>query len=627
MDDLHRSSSSRRKRHHNEPRSQRRRSSRRSKRSRELAAHPQTAIILTSTETSVTSHKEPRRSSSSSKKHQHPKEDDRRQEMLKQRSSRRRSRHASSSKSLTNSSKRKHSRQPNIQLAEEVLPEESHSKLKMVSKLVQELEQDDLVVIGKMLGGKHSYSKDEEEQAGKNNGKKKAKHNNQKQGKMKKLSSWFQQLSMTKKYGLVACLTFGFTAIIATCIILLALATGGSDSSNANGSSRNPVMDIIKYAPLLTGNVTIGSLPDATNPYDFYLNINFVNFSIFDQEELVLYITRGSNDTLEETIRIQNHVRFESIALLKMPLLLPNNFWPGEYNAIVLSDESKDGRLTELVQSPLEVLDDDRDYLQPSGAPTTSAAPTERPSVSPTNRPSVSPTYFPTYSPSNEPSNVPSVSPTTSEPSVSPTNYPTITPRPTTLESEAPTDTPSQNPTANGRLARLEEILVPAVLAQFPDTGNNSPQGRAIQWLDTGSGKKLSLKTTEREVLQLYALVVQRFATAPNQWILDPSKSLCDWNGVICNSDKEVIQLELQNKKMQGSLVMELGILTSLTILNLSENQLTGRIPTQLQQLTKLQMFHIGDNRLTGPVPDMSNNQGPLQVLNLVRIAYVSVCL
>jgi hypothetical protein len=623
MDDPHSSSSSRRKRHHNEPRSQRRRSSRRSKSYRELAAHPQTAIILTSPETPVTSHKEPRRSSSSGKKHRHPKKDDKRQEMLKQRSSRRRSRR-SSSKSLTSSSKRKHLQEPNIQMAEKVLPGERHSKLKMVSKLVQELEQDDLEVIGKLLETKYSYSMDEEEQAGKNIGKKKAKHNNQKQGKMKKLSSWFQQLSMNK---LVACLTFGVTAIIAICIIILTLATGGSDNSNANGSSRYPVLDIIKYAPLLTGNVTIGSLPDATNPDNFYLNINFVNFSIFDQEELVLYITRGSNDTLEETIRIQNYVRFESIALLKMPLLLPNNFWPGEYNAIVLSDENKDGRLTELVQSPLEVLDDDRDYLQPSGAPTTSAAPTDRPSVSPTNRPSVSPTYFPTYSPSNEPSNVPSVSPTTSEPSVSPTNYPTITPRPTTLESEAPTDTPSQNPTANGRLARLEEILVPVVLDQFPSTGNNSPQARAIQWLDTGSGNKLSLKTTEREVVQLYALVVQRFATAPNQWILDPSKSLCDWNGVICNSDKEVVQLELQNQKMQGSLVMELGLLTSLTILNLSENQLTGRIPTQLQQLTKLQVFHVGENRLTGPVPDMSNNQGPLQVLNLVRIAYGSVCL
>lgn len=583
---------------------------------------PLSVSLTTSPETSISSgnnHKNERRRSSRSR---NKNDGDRRQELLKQRCSRRRS---SATKRSSSLSKKRSSRSLQV-IEDKGLREEE--KLKMVSKMVQEMETGDLEVIGKLLETKedkhryhhHRYNNDEEKAiavATKERSKKKKKKTKQQSGKWKKLTAWFHQLSMPKKYGFVGCVTFGMTAIVAVVIIFLSLAAKTLIESIGDDGYK-PVLDIIKYAPLLTGNVTIGSLPNSANLEDYYLNINFVNFSIFDEEDLVLYITRGSSDTLEETNRIRNHIRYPKIASRSMPMKLPENFWPGEYNAILLSDENQEGRKIELVQSPLEVMDDERDFLQPSGAPTSSMAPTDRPSVTPTNLPSVSPTHFPTYSPSFEPSLVPSISPTTSEPSVSPTNNPTITPRPTTIESEPPTDAPSQNPTANDRLTRLEEILVPTIVNEFVSNGN-SPQARAIQWLD--SNPQVDLKMSEEQVLQLYALVVQQFSTTPSQWNLDSSKSsMCEWNQVLCNSQGKIVQLDLKNLQLQGSLCTELGLLTSLTAMNLGYNRLRGNIPTQFELLTKLQVLQVENNRLTGPVPDMSKNQGPMQILNLVRV-------
>ena len=48
---------------------------------------------------------------------------------------------------------------------------------------------------------------------------------------------------------------------------------------------------------------------------------------------------------------------------------------------------------------------------------------------------------------------------------------------------------------------------------------------------------------------------------------------------------------------------MELGQLTNLTDLWLSNNQLTGAIPTELGQLTNLTFLNLYNNQLTGAIP------------------------
>ena len=60
-----------------------------------------------------------------------------------------------------------------------------------------------------------------------------------------------------------------------------------------------------------------------------------------------------------------------------------------------------------------------------------------------------------------------------------------------------------------------------------------------------------------------------------------PSPSvLCVWGGVICNGDSSVINIDLHNRGLDGTLPASIGGLSSLIYLSLSYNLLTGVIPT-----------------------------------------------
>ncbi|KAL3931791.1 MAG: hypothetical protein SGBAC_011143 [Bacillariaceae sp.] len=570
---------------------------------------------------------------------------DKRSQMISQRSSKRHqsSRELKESTSKLNKQKSQRassqssarhiyaSKDPNVQVAERVTPAiDPLTNIDMVSKLVENMGEDDLEVVSKLL----------------NTGKGKDKGRGQKKKKSmeddsdnSEESSYFSRLSSKKKYALVAGITFTATVVIAVCVVMFGFAQKAINASSASGSNVQ-LLDIIKFSPLLTGNLTIGTLPGAVaakgegEGEEFYLNIHSVNFSIFDEDDLVLYITRGNNDTLIETRQLQTHFRFEKIALLKMPIKLPFEFFPGEYAGIILSDENEmTQRRIELVQSPLETIDDDRDAMQPSGQPTSSMGPTERPSISPTERPSISPTRNPTLRPSHVPSMVPSISPSTSPPSMTPTDYPTVTPRPTRLYSDAPTDIPSQNPTADNRLTRLEEVLT-ATLGRFPNPATSStPQAKAVQWLaEGGPGSNLNLKGPEQNILKHFAVLTQWYSTNPSGWttldnstIVNPSKPLCDWEGVKCSTvagqggigEEEIVALEWPEINMQGTMATELGFLTALTALDFHDNLLRGSVPTELEGLTNLKVFDVGGNQLTGALPKVNNNQGGLETLDL----------
>jgi hypothetical protein len=66
---------------------------------------------------------------------------------------------------------------------------------------------------------------------------------------------------------------------------------------------------------------------------------------------------------------------------------------------------------------------------------------------------------------------------------------------------------------------------------------------------------------------------------------------------------------------LDGSIPTQLGDLTSLTNLNLSENQLSGSIPTQLENLTSLTHLNLSSNNLSGSIPTEIGNLTSLRVL------------
>ena len=82
-----------------------------------------------------------------------------------------------------------------------------------------------------------------------------------------------------------------------------------------------------------------------------------------------------------------------------------------------------------------------------------------------------------------------------------------------------------------------------------------------------------------------------------------PTEPLNTWFGVKVDGNGNVTELALPGNNLSGPLPAELGSLTSLTTLDLSDNQLSGTIP-DLSSLTSLTTLNFGDNQLSGTIPD-----------------------
>ena len=92
---------------------------------------------------------------------------------------------------------------------------------------------------------------------------------------------------------------------------------------------------------------------------------------------------------------------------------------------------------------------------------------------------------------------------------------------------------------------------------------------------------------------------------------------LGEWQGVRVNEDGRVISLELQGAGLSGPIPPELGSLTDLNVLWLSDGSLSGPIPPELGNLVNLRVLDLGGNRLQGPIPPELANLKGLRVLVL----------
>jgi len=117
----------------------------------------------------------------------------------------------------------------------------------------------------------------------------------------------------------------------------------------------------------------------------------------------------------------------------------------------------------------------------------------------------------------------------------------------------------------------------------------------------------VSMQPTNQYEQQMGALVAVYGAANGNAWHSNTNwlsdAQVCNWFGVSCNNNGDMIGLDLYDNSLSGSLPSELGLLTDLQILRLASNALSGSLPSELGLLTDLQVLRFNHNTLSGNLP------------------------
>ncbi|KAL8243331.1 hypothetical protein R6Q59_009589 [Mikania micrantha] len=103
---------------------------------------------------------------------------------------------------------------------------------------------------------------------------------------------------------------------------------------------------------------------------------------------------------------------------------------------------------------------------------------------------------------------------------------------------------------------------------------------------------------------------------ALNSW--NPSDSIpCNWVGIQCNSNSQVVGINLISVDIQGALPSNLQSLKFLNSLVISSTNLTGEIPKEFGDYLELETIDVSDNSITGSIPPEIGNLSNLKNLIL----------
>lgn len=96
------------------------------------------------------------------------------------------------------------------------------------------------------------------------------------------------------------------------------------------------------------------------------------------------------------------------------------------------------------------------------------------------------------------------------------------------------------------------------------------------------------------------------------------SAPFCSWVGVSCDSSgKWVTGLEFEDMALEGTISPQIGNLSFLSSLVLSNTSLIGPLPTELGRLPRLQTLVLSYNSLSGTIPSILGNLTRLESLYL----------
>jgi hypothetical protein len=92
---------------------------------------------------------------------------------------------------------------------------------------------------------------------------------------------------------------------------------------------------------------------------------------------------------------------------------------------------------------------------------------------------------------------------------------------------------------------------------------------------------------------------------------------ICQWYGVTCNNNGEVIGLNLSDNNLSGSLNNSIDTFTNLLNLDLSYNNLSGPLPEDIGNLSTLKTLRLNNNNLDQQMTDNLRNLRSLVHLDL----------
>ena len=193
------------------------------------------------------------------------------------------------------------------------------------------------------------------------------------------------------------------------------------------------------------------------------------------------------------------------------------------------------------------------------------------------------------------------------------------------------TPTPATHqPTTDPLVRNLFNLLAAAA----PDEGKalrtkSSPQFSAFSWLaDTANLSDYLENVSVEKISQRHAMATLYISTNGDSWSNNQSwlsdKDECFWftraAGSICDGKGRLQNLQLNYNNLDGSIPLEVGLLTSLESLDLSGGpvkRLTGPIPGTLVYLSLLKELRLPNNELTGIIATEIGTLESIQELDI----------
>jgi len=134
----------------------------------------------------------------------------------------------------------------------------------------------------------------------------------------------------------------------------------------------------------------------------------------------------------------------------------------------------------------------------------------------------------------------------------------------------------------------------------------NSIKHQSLCWILTEDNLIDAYNVCDGSLLQRYVIATFYLSTGFVSNLKElGSKDTCEWAGIKCNENgKFVEEISLRATFLNGSIIKEIGYLSHLKVLDLSQNNLGGIIdPFIIEHLPNLEIFSIEDNFIKGELP------------------------